>query len=508
MNQTRKILLQLAAMVVVAGALGGYAWFGIFKPDQTKERKQEHDLRLFAPQQLDERQADGGAPPAEFTTVRVTRKLTNPTSPTELTATTVLERQGGTWWVTSPVRARADKLVLDGLLSHLQTAKFKDTLDEAPDAAVLSKYGLEPPQWVVEATAEVNGQTRTVRLVGGLENVFDGSIYVRRNDEQPVYLAEGGVRFMLAKTTFELRDKLVFALDEPAMTSLAVKTPVNDYQLERDPGSRQWSLTRPEREPADAPSISSMIAGLSAEKAQDFFTDSPEQRRELGLDAPLIDARVTYADGGTVRLRGAKTWRDGGLPPHGDPGEIYVGLREDAEGAVLAWLGEGITQLDRNPGDLRDHAVVRFRRELVTKMVFHDAAAGPDVVVQRDSADASAESWRVIAPRAGKAKVFKVTGALWTLGAFKALAPGEEHPGDWGKYGLGPDAKWVAVFGEDGKELARLTIGKEVLGTPSAFYVRGTRDQVLQSDGSRFGELPFRLADVLDEPSPDAGPAP
>lgn len=498
MSQTRKILLQLVALLVVGGGLGGYAWFGIFKKDQQNAKKTDHDLRLFAPQKLDERQTDGGAAPADFSTVRVTVG----------TETTTLSKIDGVWWITSPVRARADKLVIDGLLSHLQTAKFKDTLDEAPDAAVLAKYGLTPPQWEVEATATVNGEQRTVRLIGGLENLFDGSIYVRRNDEPAVYQAEGGVRFMLSRTTFDLRDKFTFAIDEPAMTGLAVKSGANDYALERDPASRQWNLVRPEREPADAPSVTSMIAGLAQERAQAFWPDSPENRREFGLEAPLFDAKVTYADGGTLRLRGAKIWRDAGVGPDGEGGDVYFGLREDPESTTLARLGNGIMQLDRNPSDLRDRAVVRFRRELVTKIVFHDAAAGPDVVVQRDAVDASAESWKVTAPRAGKAKVFKVTGALWTLGAFKALAPGEEHPKDWNKYGLGDKARWVAVFGEDGKELARLTIGFEVLGTPSAFYVRGTRDQVLQSDGSRFGEFPFRLSDVLDEPGVDGGATP
>ena len=107
--------------------------------------------------------------------------------------------------------------------------------------------------------------------------------------------------------------------------------------------------------------------------------------------------------------------------------------------------------------------------------------------------------------KAGKAKIFKVTSALWTLGSAKALAVGEEKPKDWGKYGLDDKARYIALFGEDGKELGRFVIGKPVPETPSGFYVRGSRDQVLQSDGSRFGEFPFRVEDVIDEPSVDGG---
>ncbi|MFT3708121.1 MAG: DUF4340 domain-containing protein [Archangium sp.] len=495
MTQTRKVLLQLAAMVLIAGGIGAYAWFGIFKPEESKKRQDDHDLRLFAPQKLDERQADGGSPPADWTHVVVTTG--------DLPVT--LERIGKDWVITSPVRARADKLVVDGLLSQLQNSKFKGVLDDAPDASMLKTYELVPPHFVVAATATVNGQVRSVKLTGGAENRFDGTVYVQRDDEPAVYAAEGGVRFMLAKSLYDLREKMVLALDESSVRSLEVKTSNNRFTVERDGESKMWNLTAPEREPADAPSIVSMISGAASEKAQQFFDDTEINRRELLLETPLVDVKATLLDGGTVRLRGSKAWRDGGVPPYGDPAEIFVAMREDSDGVAIARVEGGVTQFDRNPADLRDRTVVRFRRELVTKIVMHDPAAGPDVVLQKDAVDASADAWRVVAPRAGKAKVFKVTGVLWTLGSFKALAPGEEHPKDWGKYGLDAKAKSIAVFGEDGKELARLTIGKEVIGTPSGYWVRGTRDQALQSDGSRFGEVTFRLEDVLDEPNADAG---
>ncbi len=489
MNQSQKTMLMMLGLLAVAGAFGGYAYFGVFKKDQASERRVEHELRLFAPQKLDERQADGGSPPAEFTHLTVTTGG----------HVTTLERRGNReWWIVSPVVAKADKLVVDGITSQLQTAKFKATLEEDPDAATLQKYGLDAPAFVVVATAQVGAQDRTVKIIGGIENTFDGSVYVRRNDEKPVFTAEGGVRFMLAKQLFDLRDKNPFAVDEAKLQRLAVKSGANEYEVVRL-NDKQWNLVRPAAEPADSAALSAIIAGTSQERAQAFPDDSPAQRKALGFDAPLIDARLTLTGDKVVHLRVTRQAPDGGE-------EAFYGLREDDDGAVLAKLGSNVTQYDRPPSDLRDKTVLRFRRELVTKIVFHDPA-GEEVVVQKDSVDASADAWRVVAPRPGKAKVFKVTGALWTLGSFKALVNGEEKPKDWGRYGLDAKAKFIALYGQDGAELARLVIGKEVIGKPVTFYVRGTRDQVLESEGSRFGELPFALGDVLDEPGADAGPA-
>ncbi|MFO0596113.1 MAG: DUF4340 domain-containing protein [Myxococcaceae bacterium] len=485
MSQTRKLLLQLAVFVLVAAGLGSYAWFGIFKKDEHEKRKQDHDLRLFAPQKLDERQADGGSPPAEWTRLSVTVKG----------VTTLLERREKDWVVVSPVQTRADKLIVDGLLSQLQNSKFKDTLEEDPDPATLEKYGLKDPEFVVEASAMVNGEQRSVKVIGGKENTFDGTVYVRRNDEKPVFTAEGGVRFMLARSTFDLRDKQPFHVDEAKVQRITLKSKFNAWELARD--GKQWNLVKPNAEPADGPTITAMLGAASSERAQEFFTDDTATRARLGFDAPLVDVTLTLDGDKPVRLRAQREAVDGG--------ERYYGLREDGFGTSIALLGPGITQFDRNAADLHDRAIVRFKRELVTKIVLHDPAS-PDVVLQKDAVDASAESWRVVAPREGKAKVFKVTGALWMLGAFKALAAGEEKPKDWARYGLDGKGRSITVFGEDGKELGRLLVGKEVIGKPTTFYVRGTRDQVFESDGSRFGELPFTLADVLDEPGlNDAG---
>lgn len=479
MSQSAKLLTQLGVFLLLALGIGGYAYFGVFKKDRDAARQKDHDLRLFAPQKLDEKQLDGGSPPARFTRAVVTFDG----------ETTELEREDGEGWkLVKPVRAKADALVVDALISQLQTAKFKDTLDEHPDAATLKKYGLDAPRFTVTATAVVNGEVRTVKLVGGLENTFDGSIFVRRDDEPAVYSAPGGVRYALSKTTFELRDKQPFALDFKQLQKLSVKSPNSSYELARD--GKNWSLGD---EPADPSAVTGMVNGVSGARAVKFLDDTPENRAAY-VGKPEVTALATFDGGSTVRLTASRVVFDGGV--------TYYGLREDDDGDVLAELGSDALSLERPTATLRDHRVLRFAPELVTKAVFHNAD-GTEVIVEKDSAGASNDSWRVTAPRAGKAKIYKVSGALWTLGNFKALGPGEEHPKDWAKYGLDGKARFVALYTDGGRELARLTIGKLVDGTPSAYWVRGSRDQVLQSDGSRFTELPFDVADLLDEP--DAG---
>jgi hypothetical protein len=488
MSQSAKTLVMMAVLLALAGGVGLYAYYGVYEKDATETKKKDHQSRLFAPQGLDEKTPDGGAPPAEFVKVSVTFSG----------QTTVLEREPGQpWRVTAPVQATADKLVVDALISQLQTAKFKATLEEAPDAETLKKYGLDAPRFVVEAWAKVGeGQdARSVKIEGGIENTFDGSVYLRRNGEPAVYTGEGGVRYTMSKTTYDLRDKQPFAFDEAAAQKIVVKAKANSYTLERN-AEKLWTLAGTKPELAEAKQVSAMLGALAQHKAQQFADDTPANRTAFGLDKPQVDATITTEGGKTIRLRVAK----GGTP------QAVYGLREDESGAVLAEVPEAaLNDLDRNVIDLRDRTIVRFKQEQVTKIVFHNAN-GTEIIVARPP-EASAEGWRVVAPREGKAQVYKVTSVLWTLSAYRAGTRVEENPKDWGKYGIGPKSRFIALFGADGGELARFTIGDPVKDKPDTFYVRGNGPIVAEVDGSRFKDFPVIIGDVLELPKADGGAA-
>jgi len=490
MSQRSKTLVQLLLFAAVATAVGLYAWFGVYKADQAEAEKKDHDERLFAPHKVGEKQPDGGIPAANFVKVTVTARGES----------TVLERKPGEpWTIVFPVKARADAIVMDGLVSQLQTSKFKSTVEEKPDDAALAKYGLKTPEFSVEAVAEVGDakEQRTVKLEGGIENTFDGSVYMRRGGESAVYLAEGGVRWSVARSLFELRDKEVLAFEEPKLTSISFRTKDNDFTLARN-AEKQWAITRPFEALADAQTITGMLGALKGERAQAFPQDTADARKALGLEAPLVDATFTLEDGKTVRVRVGK--------PAGDGGDKLYALREDAGGAVLAEMQPTLTsQLLRNPKDLRDHTVLHFKKETVSKVVFHNAD-GSELVAEKGVPGGAANDWRITAPIVAPAKTFKIASVLWTLAQLKAPEFGEENPKDWGKFGLDAKARWVALF-EGPTEVARFTIGNEIPAKPKTYWVRGTRNQPAEVDGSRFTELPSKPEDLADTPPPaaDAG---
>jgi hypothetical protein len=488
MRQTTRTLVSLAILLVAAGGVGLYAWRGVYQADQVDSAKKERDERLFSPPAPGEPGRDGGTASTTFVRLAITFEGT----------TTVLERQpGAPWRVTAPIAALADRLTVDAIVSQLETASFKATLDESPDPATLERYGLDHPTFVVEATAETGDARgpRTLKLEGGLENSFDGTTFVRRSGEKPVFTVPGGVRYALAKSTYELRDKQVLAIDEGSLERVTVKAAANRYTLART-ADGSWALGEPTSgELVDPAQVSAMLSAQSAERAQAFPPNGSTVRRSF--DAPALDVSFLGKDGQSTRVRVARSAEDGG--------ERWYALKESDGATVLALVGPAAaSHLDRNPAELRDKTLVRFKKELVTRIVL--SRGGSQLVLDKASVDTPAEAWRVVSPKEGKAKVFKVTSLLWTLGGLKASAWGTAKPKDWAHLGIDGQARSITLFGADGAELGRLTIGHELEAKKGTFYARGTKDQVAECDGARLAELPFELTELLDEPVDAGGP--
>lgn len=497
MTQATRTLVTLAALLVVGGGVALYAWYGVAEKDRKESEHKDLDDRLFAATKVGEKNPDGGAAEAEFVQVKVTAKGD----------VTVLERApGAPWRVVSPVQAPADKIAVDALVSQLQQSKFKHTIEETPDAEAVKKYGLDKPEFVVEAKAEVGAQKerRTVKLEAGVENTYDGSIYMRRNGESRVYAAEGGVKWALDKSTLELRDKDVLALDEAKVRSIEVKGRANEYVLTQDEkknwlvAARRWAGMKAGAEASfegDPTAITSALSALKQDKATAFPKDTPEAR--AAFEKPTLEANVELEGGKKVRLRL--------LQPQTDAGEKVRVLREEGADATLAEVsGTALAQLDRLPTDFRDKRLMPFKKEEVAKIVF-TLAGGAQVIAVKAVPDGGADSWRITEPRQGPAKTFKIASVLWTMGTIKQQAVAEEDPKDPGKWGCDSRSRAISLYDAAGKALGHIEVCKDVPSAAGVSYMRGTRGDVVEAENSRLSDFPTKLEDLLEAPPADAG---
>jgi hypothetical protein len=495
-KQTEKTLVTLLAVTAAAAGLGLYAWFGVKEPEEVEAQRKEQSEKLFATTAPSEKSEDGGTAAPFFTHLTVQAKG----------VTVTLERQGDTWSITSPVSAKAEQWVVESILTQLESGKFKTTIEEAPTDADLEKYGLKTPVFSVTAKAYVPdasgggkddpARQRTVTLYGGIENTFDGSVYVRRDTDPRVYSAEGSVRYALEKDLYALREKEFLGLEESSLKSLSVTAKANSYTLERD-ADQSWRMTKPLAVRADGDRVKQALKSLQDQRALSFPTDSAQQHAKLGLDKPGVDARFTLDKGEPVRVRLSQV-------KEGTESKVYA-LREQGLEATLAEVPESaLTVLDLAPTELRTKTVLGFKREDVKRLVFHPGSAGAPIVLANTKPDSnSLDGWQVEAPKAGKAQGLKVASLLKLLSNLKASTFGEANPKKWDKYGITEASRGASLQDASGKELARLWIGSAVPGKEGFVYARGSNAEVAEVELARLPELPSRPEDLL-EASPAA----
>jgi hypothetical protein len=489
-NAQQKNLVTLLAAALVAGGLGLYAYFGVMRPEQKEAQRKEAEEKVFALNTPGETGSDGGAPPEPvFTWLSVEVPQ----------GKTVMELKDNTWRITSPISARADKTEVGNLLGQLSAAKFKATLEEKPTDADLERYGLKQPRGTVTARAYVPdaqgggaddpSRQRSTTVYLGVENNFDGSVYVRREGDPRVYSAQGGLRFVLLKHTNEWRDRVVFPVEEASLLRIEAKARENAFTLERATTEKPWKLVQPVELRAAADQVKRMVSTLEGYRALSFPEPEQEQKVRQALEKPMVQATFVRKFGGPVRVRITELELDGVK-------QVFALSEWDAESMLSQVDSLALDVLDLPPKDFKDRKALAFAVRDVARIVIHPATPGGDTISLVQAPDTG--KWEVASPLVGNAKQFKVASLLGSLEKLEAAALGESNPKNWGRYGIGTTGRGVTLQDLQGQEIARLRLGTEVKGNPQRLWARGSSEDVLEVDKSAIDALPLALTDLMD----------
>lgn len=490
MNAQQKTLVTLGAAGVVALGLGLYAYLGVMKPAQHEAVRKEAETKLFiikeTPEEPDSDAGTADRPVFTALTVEVGDSKT------------VMELQNGKWRITSPVSGLADRMAVDSLTHQLSEARFKATVDKTPKDEDLARYGLKPPHATVTARAYVPdaqgggandpARQRTLTFYTGVENTFDGSVYVRREGDPAVYSANGSLRYVVDKRTGDWRDRVVFPVKEPELLRIEVKARKNAYTLERTAIDQPWKVTQPVALRADAERISQMMMSFFTFQALHFPSPEQEPKVRQALEKPAMEVRFVPNVGDTVRVR---------ITEVPDVGISHVFALSEGGGRepVLAEMDPAtLTLLDVGPLELKDKKALSFENDLVQQIVIQSSGGSPIKLVKAGDTG----KWEVTQPMQGKAKEFKVASLLGALGKLKAEAIVESRPKSWSKYGIGDTSRGVSLRDAAGTELAKLWVGHEVKGNPKRLWARGSSEDVLELDKANTNAVLPTLADVLD----------
>ncbi|HYR20528.1 MAG TPA: DUF4340 domain-containing protein [Myxococcales bacterium] len=481
MKQTTKSLVTTLGVLALAAAIGGAALW-VTRDTEKKAEQKEKSAKLF-----------DGLDKAKVRQVKLV-------SAGKLVALVTRADASAPWKIVEPVAADADASSVDAVVNGVADFKQKSDLGEADP----KQYGLDRPNLVVSVKTE-DGKERSVEF--GESNPFDSSIYVRRDGEKTVRIADGFTKSPFEKQLLDLRDQRVLHLDDTAeVRRVEVAGTAPGYTLEKDGAS--WKMLAPQKDAADTATADRVVTALKSLRATAIAAESATGAalKQYGLSPAKITVQLAVAAaGGKDNYR--RTLLVGQPAPQKGSVAVKTYAKRDDAPTVFEVDQQIVKDLKRDLFDLQDKALAHANREDIRKIVLEQPGS-PKMVVERKKEQPkdggfADESFTVLEPKQGPAKKGKISGALYSITGLRAAA-----------FASKPDSKafeqarTITLLGDGDKVLAKVRIGALTKDGKRRYASSDAQPRVAEIEKAIADDLPKSLDDLLEPPptaTPDAG---
>jgi len=378
--QIRNTLIMAAVLILVGGFVYFYEVRGRAEREET-ERQEELLLHFDAEQ----------VTAIELTTAAGTLRAT---------------KADGEWGITAPVTTTADGTAIDSLVDRLEGGKRERLIVDSADD--LAPFGLAEP--VARVTLELSdGESATLAV--GNDTPVGANVYVTAGDSGTVHSAIAGMKTVLDRSLFDLRNKSVLVFDEGAVRGVVLSRGTFSATLEAAPGSGagelQWSATTPFDGRADGDTVDDLLSALHTAEATAFVADtepSAEQLAQYGLAEPTATISLRTEDDASHGLVIANALPDD---------EGFYAMRAGGT-SIFVVEAELLSELPTSTDRLRNKQVVALARERVRTLAVQQAGGQP-IRLERIGAD-----WSITEPRPLEADSSVVSRLLSALEDLRA----------------------------------------------------------------------------------------
>jgi len=353
-----------------------------------------------------------------------------------------VDHAGDAWRITKPVALPADTEVIGDMFEKLTVAKVKEFAAEAPTSR--ATYGLDKPLRLTIHTGRDKDRASRTLLVGRTDAAKKG-VYAMREGEQSVLLLPEDVSKAIPRTVAALRDKQVVAVDRDKVTRIDVDSPKGAVSLTKD--KDRWTITAPQSLPADQVEAGALLTRLRDLRAQGFLSDDASAVPRV-LSKPTIKVTITEPQKPpTTLLLAPSSEKRGGAP------SAYAAVA--GRGPVVLVDSKAVEDFTRSADDLRDHTLFAGLDPKDIKRLRVNAGGKTAVLERSGETD-----WKLLEPTKGAAKSPRVDDLIYGVRALRwkqIVAPNGDEPA---KYGLDAPTMEVVLLKGDGRELARLVVGR------------------------------------------------
>ncbi len=349
--------------------------------------------------------------------------------------------EGGPWRLTSPIQAAADEVEVGGLVDSLASLRIERVVEkETKDPAV---YGIPK----TEVSLWVKGRADPVRLLVGMENPLDKTLFAKRADDPRIVLLASSLKTTLDKSVFDFRQKDVFKFTAADVKSMRVRAKDAGWQAAREESG--WVFKAPVSALAAKGKIDSLLDALSGLRAKAFVAEAKTAAalKEFGLEKPEYEV--------VLSLPAANQEIVFALHKAGEA--FYATTSQSTK--IVNFEGTLLADLDRKVDELREKKVAEFYSWDADRIALKRDGI---VIAAVKEKTGDAEKWVLETPAKEEADRTKVEDFVRKIEGLEAAAFIDE-PGPLSAYGLDPGGE-IRIRTKDaqgqGKEIVFL-VGRE-----------------------------------------------
>lgn len=199
------------------------------------------------------------------------------------TGTIIAEKQEGTWNVTSPVRFRADSSAIVAILSQGKHIELKDLVSSNPDKQHV--FQVDSTGSLVRISEK--GVERAAFRIGKVSSSFTES-YVRLENSNDVYLANGFLSGVFNRQTKDLRDRTIFRADVNTIKQVNFQYGDTTFTLQF-----QDTVWRIGKDFATDAAVRGFLSTLANLQADDFIDSTVTPQRPIAL-IEVLGVQIRY----------------------------------------------------------------------------------------------------------------------------------------------------------------------------------------------------------------------
>lgn len=195
-----------------------------------------------------------------------------------------LKKDNDMWFLIEPLKTKADRGEVSGLLSSVRFLTAQDFIDEKKEE---KKKSFKNPVLTVSLDLEGREVTASFYTPRGKET----GVYAVTTTEEPIYILKEDALSTLKKDITSLRDKEIVSFSRPDLKEIGIKTTQESYSLHEKDGT--WVIGGEEKASVDQSRVAQLIDKIQFLRVEKFVDDHPKDLSSYGLDHPAIEITLS-----------------------------------------------------------------------------------------------------------------------------------------------------------------------------------------------------------------------